>query len=79
MHAQVREPGVLVQAALAEQPPLLLEHSLTSVHVSPSPVKPVLQAHVRDPGVLVQVACAAQPPLALAHSLMSTQAEPCFV
>src|SRR4051812_1245674 len=31
LQAQVREPGVLVQVAFTEQPPLLLEHSLTSL------------------------------------------------
>ena len=68
-----------MQVAFAAQPPLLVEHSLTSEHVRPSPVKPVLQAQVREPGVLVQVALAEQPPFALAHSLTSTHAAPCFV
>ena len=37
-HAHVLPPGVLVQAMLAPQPPLLTRHSLTSVQVKPSPV-----------------------------------------
>lgn len=76
LQVQVREPGVLVQVALAEQPPLFVAHSSTSVQVTPSPVKPLLQAQVREPTVLVQAAFALQPPLFVAHSLMSTQAEP---
>ena len=65
-----------MQVALASQPPLLVRHSSTSVQVSPSPVKPALQAQVRLPGVLVQVAFALQPPLPEAHSLTSTQVSP---
>lgn len=69
---QVREPGVLVQAAFASQPPLFVRHSLMSVQVTPSPVKPWLQVHVRLPGVFAQAALAEQPPFAVAHSSMST-------
>jgi hypothetical protein len=38
LHMQVRLPGVLVQVALALQPPLFVAHSLTSAQVSPLPV-----------------------------------------
>jgi hypothetical protein len=49
-----------------------------SVHVTPLPVNPALQAHVLLPDVLVQVAFALHPPLFVAHSLMSvhTRAAP---
>ena len=73
LQVQVRAPGVLVQVASFAQPPLLVAHSLMSVQVTPSPVKPALQAQVREPGVLVQVALAEQPPLLVLHSSMSTQ------
>jgi hypothetical protein len=61
---------------LAEQPPFAVAHSLTSVHASPSPVKPARHAQVRLPTVLVQVAKLEQPPLPAAHSLTSTQLMP---
>jgi hypothetical protein len=60
----------------AAQPPLFTRHSLTSVQVTPFPVKPLLQAHVRDPMVLVHVALRLQPPLLVRHSFTSTQLVP---
>ena len=38
LHAQVRLPGVLVHAAFASHPPLLVAHSLMSVQVKPVPM-----------------------------------------
>ena len=73
MHAHVRLPLVLVQVAFGSQPPLLLEHSFTSVHVVPLPVNPVLHAQLRLPVEFVQVAFGSQPPLFVLHSSMSTQ------
>lgn len=60
----------------AAQPPLLVAHSSTSVHVTPSPMKPALQAQVREPTVFVHVAFALQPPFPVRHSFTSTQAAP---
>lgn len=76
MQAQVRPPGVLVQAAFALHPPLFVEHSFTSVQVTPSPVKPLLHAQVRPPGLLVHAALGLQPPLLVRHSLVSVQVTP---
>jgi hypothetical protein len=42
LHAQVRDPTVLVQVALLPQKPFWIEHSLKSVQVMPLPVKPSL-------------------------------------
>ncbi len=72
----MRLPGVLVQVAFASQPPLLEAHSLRSVQVMPSPVKPALQVQVRLPTVLRQVAFVLQPPLPRAHSFTSTHVLP---
>jgi hypothetical protein len=75
-HLQVRPPVVLVQVALALQPPFPVKHSLMSLQVSPSPEKPDLQAQVLPPEVFVQVALVSQPPLPVAHSLMSLHVSP---
>jgi len=70
LQVQVREPGVLVQVALALQPPLFVAHSSISVQVIPSPENPVLQVHVTPlmgPLLSAQFALALQPPLFVLH------------
>jgi hypothetical protein len=67
---------VLLQIALAAQPPLLVAHSSMSAQVTPSPVKPGAQVQDRAPGVLEQTAFALQPPLPTEHSSMSVQVWP---
>ena len=78
MHVQLKLPAVFAQLALALQllpPPGA--HSLTSLQLTPSPLKPVLHAQLKLPAVLVQVAFALQllPPPA-AHSFTSLQVTP---
>jgi hypothetical protein len=73
-HLQVNEPGVFVHVATGSQLLMFGEHSFTSVHVTPLPVKPAVQAHVLLPTVFVQSAFALQPPLFVRHSFTSVHA-----
>lgn len=45
----LKEPSVLMQWALESQPPLFVEHSLTSQHSIPFPVKPSRHVHTYEP------------------------------
>ncbi|KYF89431.1 hypothetical protein BE17_29190 [Sorangium cellulosum] len=51
-------------------------HSFTSVHVTPSPSYPALQAQVKEPGVSVHAAFASQSSVPRAHSSTSVQVTP---
>lgn len=75
LHAQLKEPGELVQVALAPQRPGLAAHSSTSVHVRPLPVKPLRQVQDAPDTVSVHVAFGLQPPLFIWHSARA-QTEP---
>src|SRR5579859_8124097 len=73
LHAHDAVPAsVSVQVALAEQPPLFVEHGLvaTGVHVMPLPVNPGLHAHDAVPLLSVHVALGEQPPLLVVHGLV---------
>ena len=72
----MNEPAVLVQVPFALQFAVPLVHSLTSVQVTPLPVKPVLQAQVNDPTVLVHVALALQFAVPAVHSFTSEHVTP---
>jgi hypothetical protein len=76
LHVHVKLPAVFAHVAFALHPPLLVAHSFTSVQVTPSPVKPGLQAHVKDPRVFLQVPLALQLLVPAAHSSMSLQVKP---
>ena len=52
--AHVREPVVLVQVALALQPPLFVRHSLMSTHVEPDLAKPIVQVIPHAPAEQVE-------------------------
>jgi len=77
---QVHElvPGpVIAQVAFGSQPPLLVVHGFTGLHVLPSPAYPWLHAQLAVFGpVGVHCAVAAHPPLAVAHALMPVQLMP---
>ena len=62
-----------MHVAFALQLLLPCVHSLTSVQVTPLPLKPGLHAQVKLPAVFVQVAFALQLSLPCVHSLMSVQ------
>jgi len=72
----VKPPTVFVQVAFTEQLPGFAVHSLTSLHVTPLPLYPALQAHVKLPDVFVQVAFGEQLPGFAVHSLTSVQLMP---
>ncbi|PKN55526.1 MAG: hypothetical protein CVU56_20820 [Deltaproteobacteria bacterium HGW-Deltaproteobacteria-14] len=67
---------MLVQRALASQPPLPVRHSSTSVQVRPSSARtyPAPQEHAKPPALLVQVW--SPPPLSVWHSSTSSQPWP---
>jgi len=52
------------------------EHTLLSLQVTPSPVKPLLHAQVNEPDVLVHIALGEQLSVLAAHSSMSEQVNP---
>jgi hypothetical protein len=72
----VYDPAVFVHTPFVEQPCVPAVHSFTSLHVTPSPVKPLRHEHEYDPVVFVHVASAEQPPLFVAHSFTSLQTTP---
>jgi hypothetical protein len=76
LHAQVKEPAVLVQVALAWQLCVPAVHSLTSAQLTPLPLNPELHAQLKPPWVSVQVALAWQLWVPRAHSLTSPQVLP---
>ena len=74
-HAQVKLPGVSVQAALTWQLCVPVLHSLMFVHKVPEPQYPEAHAHVKLPGVSVQVALTWQLCVPVLHSLMFVTSE----
>lgn len=60
MHSHSNEPVVLMHSALPSQLSVSAVHSFTSVHVTPSPEKPLTQAHSKEPFVFWHVACTSQ-------------------
>jgi hypothetical protein len=78
LHVHVLVPGpVLVQVALASQPPFFVLQLLMGAQVIPLPAYPVLQVHVFVPGpVLRQVALASHPPFPVEHALIGAQEAP---
>jgi hypothetical protein len=76
LQAQVKAPGVFVHVACGSHGVMAPEHSLVSVHVVPSPMKPMLHAHVKLPGVLVHVAFGSQLAVPVAHSSTSLHVMP---
>ena len=77
MQLQLKLPTVFAQVALPLQFAAPDVHSLTSLQLTPLPLKPGLQAQLKLPGLLVQFALALQlllPPGP--HSLTSVQLTP---
>jgi len=65
LQVHVLLPMVLEQFALVLHPPLLVKHSLTSVHVTPFPVYPGLQVQTGEPFGMVQSAVDGHPPFSV--------------